>query len=344
MFRLLGIILVILIALWLASKIPHTIALFAVAAFIAFGVQPLVVRLEARKVPRPLAIAIVFAVLLLIVVVGIAVVVPLAIEQAQALAANVPSYAATVQGWVNDFDVWIRGRFPNAQIPNSLDVGQVSGERLTAYASAALASIGSIVVTISTVALIGFSALILSFFFLVMDKQIADWFAALFPERRRATAHKLAGEITNLFGAYISGQIIVCLITGIVIGIACALVGFKYSLIVGVISGILYAVPIFGMLIAQIIALVLCAPQGIWVVIWVQVIIFGMARISDNILVPKIMGDTVGVSPIGVMFAVFAGGELFGIPGLLLGIPAAALMKILWRYFGATWLHRIMEG
>ena len=53
--------------------------------------------------------------------------------------------------------------------------------------------------------------------------------------------------------------------------------------------------------------------------IWVQVIMFGMARISDNVLVPKIMGKSVGVSPIGAMFAVFAGGELFGVPGLILG-------------------------
>jgi predicted PurR-regulated permease PerM len=60
-----------------------------------------------------------------------------------------------------------------------------------------------------------------------------------------------------------------------------------------------------------------------------------MARVSDNLLVPKIMSDSVGVSPIVVMFAVFAGGELFGLPGLLLGIPAAALAKVAWRFFRA---------
>jgi predicted PurR-regulated permease PerM len=97
------------------------------------------------------------------------------------------------------------------------------------------------------------------------------------------------------------------------------------------------------MLIAQIIAVPLCVPQGIWMVVWVQVIMFGMARISDNVLVPKIMGQSVGVSPIGAMFAVFAGGELFGIPGLILGIPAAALIKILWRYFVAPRLHGASE-
>ena len=97
------------------------------------------------------------------------------------------------------------------------------------------------------------------------------------------------------------------------------------------------------MLIAEIVAVPMCLPQGLWMVVWVQVIMFGMARISDNVLVPKIMGESVGVSPIGAMFAVFAGGELFGIPGLILGIPAAALIKILWRYFGAPWVSARLD-
>lgn len=71
--------------------------------------------------------------------------------------------------------------------------------------------------------------------------------------------------------------------------------------------------------------------------LWVQVVMFGMARVSDMVLVPKIMGTTIGVSPIGVMFAVFAGGELFGFWGLIFGIPVAALIKILWRYL-SPWL------
>ena len=128
-----------------------------------------------------------------------------------------------------------------------------------------------------------------------------------------------------------------------VITIACAIIGFKFSLIVGIISAVAYAIPIIGMLIAELIAVPMCAPQGLWMIVWVQVIMFGMARISDNVLVPKIMGQSVGVSPIGAMFAVFAGGELFGIPGLIFGIPAAALIKILWRYFGAPWMSARLD-
>ena len=78
-------------------------------------------------------------------------------------------------------------------------------------------------------------------------------------------------------------------------------------------------------------------------VIGVETVTFIIARISDNILVPRIMGESIGVSPIGVMFAVFAGGELFGLPGLILGIPAAALIKLIWGYFIGPWLHAQIE-
>jgi predicted PurR-regulated permease PerM len=73
----------------------------------------------------------------------------------------------------------------------------------------------------------------------------------------------------------------------------------------------------------------------------VTVEIFLIARLADNLLVPKVMSESVGVSPIGVMFAVFAGGELFGIPGLLLGIPAAALIKVLFKYFVQPYVLRM---
>jgi predicted PurR-regulated permease PerM len=149
--------------------------------------------------------------------------------------------------------------------------------------------------------------------------------------------------VTETFGSFIMGQVLVSAITGIAVAVLSAFLGFKFSLILGIITAVAYAVPVIGMLIAQAIAIVLCAPQGGWMILWIQVIMFVMARISDNVLVPKIMGQSVGVSPIGVMFAVFAGGELFGIPGLLLGIPAAALVKILWRYFVAPALQARLD-
>jgi predicted PurR-regulated permease PerM len=119
---------------------------------------------------------------------------------------------------------------------------------------------------------------------------------------------------------------------------------FTFALLVAVICGLGYAVPFVGMIVAHILAAVLAAPQGGPMIASVTIVIFLIARIADNLLVPKIMSNSVGVSPIGVMFAVFAGGELFGIPGLLLGIPAAALIKVLFKYFVQPYIARMQVG
>jgi predicted PurR-regulated permease PerM len=330
---------VAILLLWFASKIPRTISIFVIAAFIAFGLQPIVLRLQ-RRMPKPLAVCAVFAALILLIAIGLVVVVPLTIEQLQLLASNIPGYAGSAQSWLLAAEHSLEQRFPQINIPDSaLNVGKFGGTHLSGAIGTIVSSLGSIAVNTAAGVFMAFSAIILSVFFLLNDRQIADGFAAMFPASKRQTARNLVAEVTQLFGSYISGQVIVSAITGAVIATVSAIFGFKFSLILGIISAIAYAIPIIGMLIAQLIAVPLSAPQGLWMVILVQVIMFVMARISDNVLVPKIMGEAVGVSPIGAMFAVFAGGELFGIPGLILGIPAAALVKILWRYFVTPWIH-----
>jgi predicted PurR-regulated permease PerM len=319
-------------ALWLAAHIPRTISIFVIAAFIAFGVQPIVARLE-RRMPKPVAVAIVFFGLLALIAIFLVIVVPLAISQTQLLAANIPAYAGTAQGWLAEAQSSLQQHFPTLKLPAyGVNTGRIGATQTSSFITGAVASLGTIAVNTATAFFVAFSSIILSVFFLLNDTQIAEGFTSMFPPRRRQTARKLAAEVTELFGSYISGQVI-----------ATAVIGFKFSLILGIISAVAYAVPIIGMLIAQLIAIPLCAPQGIWMIVWVQVVMFGMARISDNVLVPKIMGQSVGVSPIGAMFAVFAGGELFGVPGLILGIPAAALIKILWRYFMAPWISAQLE-
>jgi predicted PurR-regulated permease PerM len=337
-FTIVGLVIAIALYVFIVH-IPRTVSIFLIAAFIAFGVQPVTRSLVKRGVPKALAITIVFLVLTIIIVVGLLVVVPLTLEQLQALAANTPSYVDAIESWAHWVQDWLQLHVPGLHVPeNAFDIGQLGGQSVTSVMTTSLTSLGTILIGAATAFFVAFSAIVLSFFFLLNDAQIVNAFISLFPAGRRITARKLAVEITETFGSFISGQVLVSAITGVVVTIATAAIGFKFSLILGIVTAVAYAVPVIGMLIAQAIAIVLCAPQGGWMILWVQVIMFAMARISDNVLVPKIMGQSIGVSPIGVMFAVFAGGELFGIPGLLLGIPAAALIKILWRYFVTPWL------
>ncbi len=151
--------LVSLIAIWWITKlIPHTIAIFTIAAFIAFGVRPMVTLLVRARVPKWLAIALIFVVLVLIVVLLLLVVVPMAIVQSQLLISNTPSYAHAVHTWVVDGRDALQARFPALQIP-TIDIAQIGADRLGTLATETLASIGTIVINTATWLFIAFAAI-----------------------------------------------------------------------------------------------------------------------------------------------------------------------------------------
>ncbi|MBV9270547.1 MAG: AI-2E family transporter [Candidatus Eremiobacteraeota bacterium] len=335
-----AVILGIIVLLWFASRIPKTVSVFVIAAFIASGVHPIVHVLERNRMNRLLAIGLVYTLLILLIVISLVVVLPITFEQFQALAQNVPGYLSGVQHWIDGAELNLHARFPHLNLPRQFaNIHDQSGQRITELLTALLASLGTLALNIATGAFIALSALILSVFFLLNGDQLASGFAGLFPPGKRDTARELATEAVGVFGGFIAGQVIVSAITGIAIALLTELFGFKFALLLGLISAVAYAIPLVGMLLAHVVALVIAAPQGVGMIVAVEVIMFIVARISDNVLVPKIMGGSVGVSPIAVMFAVFAGGELFGLPGLILGIPAAALLRLVWNYFVAPWLR-----
>jgi predicted PurR-regulated permease PerM len=332
-FITLGAIALGLLVLAFLARIPRTLTVFVIAAFIAFGVAPIVGRLE-RRISRGAAIAIVYAGLIAIVVVLTLLIVPETLAQVQSIAINAPAYIAAFQGWIDSAQHLLASRFSRTYLPPEAGNlhGYIAG-RISLIFSTLLSSFSQILFGAFTAAFIGVSALVLSAFFLLKGETVADPLYELLPAHRRATARALGTELAQVFGSYVSGQAALCAITGLLIFAFTLLAGFKFALLLGIVAGLAYGVPFVGMIVAHVVGLVLAAPQGVQTVVWVQIIVFTIARISDNLLVPKIMSESVGVSPIVVMFAVFAGGELFGLPGLLLGIPAAALAKVAWQFF-----------
>jgi predicted PurR-regulated permease PerM len=329
-----------LIAWYVVTRIPRTISIFVLAAIIALGVYPVTSRLE-RYMHRALAITVVFGVLGAVTVLMAFLIVPATFSQIQALVVNSPDYAELIGSWVSRLEAALRARFGDVLIVNAFNElqNQLAG-KTEAIMGVLVSSLGSILLNTANVFFVVISALILSFFLLAQGKTVANGMIALLPPMRRERGHALLHEIAHIFGSFVAGEVIVCSIVGIVCWICLLPVHFQFALLVGLLCGIGYAVPYVGMIVAQVIAAVLAVPQGGGMVLWVTVIIFVVARVADSAIAPKVMSDAVGVSPIGVMFASFAGGEAFGLPGLLLGIPAAALVKVLFEYFVTPYIVR----
>jgi len=335
------VIVVALALLYVALKIPKTLTVFLIASFIAFGAYPLTSRLE-KRMPRAAAIAIVYLGLLGALVVVLLLVIPITFAQVQALLLNSPDYVVASQQLVVKFEHIVRARLgPRVQFPSLADVQMLVGQRVAGGLSFAIASAGSIALQTIGALFIGISSLILSIFFLARGRGVLRSLLVFVPPARRESVQLLFVEIASIFGHFVAGQALLSAIVGISVWVVLVLTHFQFALLVGVVCGLAYSIPFVGMLVAQVLAALLALPQGAGMVLWVSVAIFTIARIGDNVLVPKIMSDSVGVSPIGVMFAVFAGGELFGLPGLVLGIPAAALVKVLFRFFITPYLARL---
>jgi predicted PurR-regulated permease PerM len=334
------ILVTLVVVAYVVTRIPRTISIFVLATIIALGVYPVTSRLE-RYMHRAFAIALVFGVLGAVTVLMTLLIVPATFSQIQALIVNSPDYTDLIRGWIGHLESGLRARFGDVLILNAFNElqNQVAGKTETML-SLLVASVGAILLDTANVFFVVVSGLILSFFLLAQGKTVATGVIALLPPMRRERGHALLHEIAHIFGSFVAGEVIVCSIVGVACWLFLLPLHFQFALLVGLLCGLGYAIPYVGMIVAQVIAAVLAIPQGGATVLWVTIIIFVIARIADSVIAPKVMSDAVGVSPIGVMFASFAGGEAFGLPGLLLGIPAAALVKVLFEYFVAPYIVR----
>lgn len=336
-----ALIIAVLAALvYFLTWIPKTVEVFIVATLVAYGVNPIVRRLV-RRMPRPVAIALVYAVLVAVVIVAIVVIIPDTVNQLQVFFSNGSMYVTGAQNMISSVQQYIDSHFGSRVLPPQfLDIeGRVATEIATLL-NAALAGLGNLVFGIANMLVIGITAVVLSYFFLSHSDEIRESFYSLFPERAQDTAHLFAREVSHAVGGFIVAQFALCAFTGVATFVVLLVIRSDYALLLGVITGVLYAVPYLGILIALVCAVLLGALQSWPMAIGTVLVIFIITRIADILLVPKVMAESVGVSPMAIIFAVFAGGELFGLWGLVLAIPAAAIFKVAWR----VWLHPWLTG
>lgn len=322
------------------TLIPKTVEVFIVATLIAYGVNPIVLRLT-RRMPRAAAVALVYAGLVVVTVVASVIIIPDTVNQLQAFFNNGTAYFASAQQLIAGVQQWVADKFGSTVLPPQFsDIEGRAATELAALFNIAIAGAGNFVLGIANMLIIGITAVVLSYFFLSHTDEIRASFYSLFPERAQEKAHLFAREVAHAVGGFIFGQLVLCAFCGIATFIILLLARSQYALLLGVLTGLLYAIPYLGIMIALICGVMLGALQSWPMAIATVVVIFLVTRVADLVLVPKVMAESVGISPMAIIFAVFAGGELFGLWGLVLAIPAAAIFKVAWR----VWLHPWLTG
>lgn len=306
---------------------------FVAAALLAYIGDPLADRLQKLRMPRTLAVVAVFVLTFLMLALLVLLVGPLIRGQVAALLNALPDI-------VRQFEqVWL----PNIAETLDMEAGEDVG------IGAFVARYGDMAGTWGTRVLVGLTqsgsvvfAAILSLFLvpILTFYLLRDWdsilahLEALLPSGQRDTIVSLARDVDDMLGAFLRGQLLVMLGLSIIYSIGLGLIGLEFAVAIGVVSGLVSFVPYLGLIFGIALASLTVAlePEPLLKLVGI-VATFSIAQVIEgSLLTPKLVGDRIGLHPVLVIFAVAAGGQLFGFFGILLALPVAAVLSVLVRF------------
>ena len=327
---------VALLLCWLLWLLAPVLSPFVFAALLGWLGDPLVDRIERRGLSRNAAVLLVFGGMMLVLVLALLLLLPLLERQIVTLVQSLPRYRDWLVGTVLP---WLERR-TGMQLMAWLDP-----ERLIDLVRSHWQQAGGMAKTVlgylsrSGFALLGVVANVvllpvLTFFFLRDWDVFVERVAALIPRDHESTVSRLAQASSEMLGAFLRGPFLVMLILGVLYGIGLWAVGLDLGVLIGVLAGLLTFVPYLGpatvVVFGGIAALV---QHGDWPHLLGVLAVFGVGQVIESyFLTPKLVGDRIGLHPVAVIFAVLAGGQLFGFLGMLLALPVAAVTNVLLHY------------
>jgi predicted PurR-regulated permease PerM len=331
-WQLFAIVLVIGFFVWLLAPVLMP---FAVAGMLAYLGDPLADRLERLGMNRTWAVSIVFFVLVLLLVGALLLLVPLISDQIENLIHNLPHYV----DWVQNVALpWVQHKL-------NLDPDTFDTSRLMTAIRAHIGSIGAVATTVlGTVSRSSIGAVmwltnlvlipVVGFYLLRDWDRMVAYIDSVLPRSVQPTVAHLARESDAVLGAFVRGQLLVMLGLGIFYGGSLTLVGLSVGPLIGMVAGLLSFVPYLGFMVGFGAAIIAALVQyGDWAHPLMVCGVFIVGQLLEGyVLVPKLVGDKIGLHPVAVIFAVLAGGYLFGFLGVLLALPAASVIMVLLRY------------
>ena len=323
---------------WLLYRLAPVITPFAISAGLAYLGDPLVDRLERLKfirwpISRTVSVVLVF--LLMIAVFGLVllIIIPLLVEQVRHLVEKVPQ----ITEWLfSEALPWIQLQLE----PSSIDTDNLIAAARDYWkeaGTAALSVLGSVsrggqaaINWLMNLVLIP----VVTFYLLRDWDRLVEGIQQLLPPALEPTVSRVMSEINEVLGAFIRGQLLVMVALGVIYALGLWAIGLDLAFIIGMGAGLLSIVPYLGAALGVVAAVIAALFQfGDLLHVLLVLVVFGVGQSLESMfLTPKLVGDRIGLHPVTVIFAVLAGGQLFGFLGILLALPAAAALNVLVRY------------
>lgn len=313
-----------------AGHIIASLLIFTVAALIAYAIAPAVDLLH-RVMPRALAILAVYLVVLVLLGLLMYFVLNTAITQISSLAHNIGSVLTPIERLLHGIGL----------SSNQITAIQLQVEsQLTQFAGAVAGGVLPLVGSIASAALNILLTIVISIYLLVDGSRAIRWLRKGAPVSQRGRVTALFATLQHVVGAYIRGQILLCLIVGTIVGVGLAILRMPYAVLLGVLSFVTEFIPVLGTIFAGTVAVLLALTQG-WLMAVLVLGYFVLVHIFEGyFLAPRLVGKSVGLNGAVALLALTVGGELFGPWGAIFASPVAGLLQAFaaafWTYYRRT--------
>jgi len=331
-WQLLALTVLVGVVLWLLAPV---LTPFAIAAMFAYLFDPLVGRLQRLRLSRNAAVCIVFFGLILLLILVLLWLIPYLERQTVTLIRRLPDWIAWLQ---NDAVGWLNARFGlELEMPDSQQLATIFQEHWKeagGTAATVLAQVGKSGFAIVS-RIVHLVVVPVAFFYLLRDwDAMIERVHALLPRSVEPTAARLARESDETLAGFVRGQLSVMIALGIFYAVALLVIGLDVGPLIGIIAGLISFVPYLGAIIGVLMAVIAALVQyHDWLRVILVLIVFGIGHVLEAyVLVPRLVGEKIGLHPLAVIFAILAGGELFGFLGVLLALPIASVANVLLRY------------
>lgn len=336
--QMVGLPVLALFAWFTASALIQVIFIFAAATIISLMINPLVKRLESIKIPRFIGVFIVFLTLLAIIVLFFMLVIPPTINQLQELVNNLPDYTDTIRqhvgGWKSSLESLNLPFDASNEVDRIVDRIETAAVNLGTLLLAYSINFVSMVTTL-------FLMVVITIYMLLDAKRIGRVVRRFFPADHQDEADEFVRRSERAVTHWVRAQALLSLLIGISAGLGIWFLGAigvwpqgaQYSVFFGAWAGLMEFIPYIGPILAAVPPVVLAFFTSPWISLAVILVFVFIQQVEGHVLIPNIMGQAVGVHPLVVIFAVLAGANMFGIPGMLLALPIVALARELLSFF-----------
>lgn len=326
----------VLIALWLLGQLTSVLVRVLLAVILAAGMKPLVDRLTARELrrqgwwtpPRGLIVLFVYVVIITLVSTAGGLILQVVVVELQNLVNGFPVYAPRIVAGVNQvLDLIPGGR----EMVADFDIGG----HLSGVVSQVFNVMGQAVFVFRQVlgllsGLLDVLMILLLALYITTDgPRIARYLRTFLPPDRHEQASRVTHRIFVRLGGWVSGQILLCVIIGVVSWVGLTLIGVPYAVVLALIAGIMEAVPNVGPLIAAVPAVIVAALYSPWQALLVAILYLLIQQLENYVIVPRVMSKAVELHPLAVLLALMVGGELMGVLGAVLAVPVTAAVSVI---------------